>query len=154
MTNANSYFEIKGINENDFIRIDVNGLKFPLAKLDWDKNVLNSVIKLKVGAFSANLSTDLMTTDFEVFKRELKYLYDNLKGTATFEGIEADLTINIQGDGIGHLYAKCFLTDSFPYGNELKCEIGFDQTQIPEIIKQLEKITTEFPTSGELKIPN
>ena len=154
MRNSDSYFEIKGINENDFIRIDVNGLKYPLAELDWDKNVLDLVVKLNVGAFSANLSTDIMTTDFEVFKRELKYLYDNLKGTATFEGIEADLTINIQGDGIGHLYAKCFLTDSIADGNELNCEIGFDQTQIPELIKQLEKITTEFPTTGELKIPN
>ena len=154
MTNADSYFEIKGINENDFIRIDVNGLKFPSAELDWDRNVLDLAIKLKVGAFSANLSTDIMTTDFEIFKRELKYLYDNLKAAATLEGVGADLSLHIYGDGIGHLNAKCYMTDFFPDGNELKCEIRFDQTQIPELIKQVDKITTEFPTTGKLKIPN
>lgn len=152
MTNSNSYFEIKGNSDNDFIRIDVNGLNFPNAELDWDKNSLNSVIKFKVGAFSGNLVTDLMTTDFEIFKRELKILYDKLDAEATFEGIEGQITIHIKGDGIGHLYAKCFITDSSSDGNELNCEIGFDQTQIPELIKQLEKITTEFPTTGKLKI--
>lgn len=154
MTNTDSYFEIKGINENDFIRIDVGGLKFPNAELDWDKNALNSIVKLKVGAFSANLSTDLMTTDFEIFKREIEILYNNLNGTATFEGIEGNVSIHIKGDGIGHLSADCFITDFLPDGNELKCGIGFDQTQIPKLINQLEKITTEFPTTGDLKMPN
>jgi hypothetical protein len=152
MTNTDSYFEIKGINENDFIRIDVGGLNFPNAELDWDKNSLKAVVIFKVSAFSGNLVTYLMTTDFEIFKRELKILYDNLDGTANFEGIEGNITIHIKGDGIGHLYAKCFITDSFPDGNELNCEIGFDQTQIPELIKQLEKITTEFPTTGKMNI--
>jgi len=154
MTNSNLYFEIKGNVDDDFIRIDVNGLNFPNAELDWDKNSLNTGINLKVGAFSVNFVTDLMTTDFEIFKRELKILYNDLNGTATFEGIEAQVTIHIKGDGIGHLNAKCFVTDSFPDGNELNCEIGFDQTQIPVLIKQMEKITTEFPTTGKLNIPN
>jgi hypothetical protein len=154
MSNTDSYFQIKGINENDFIRIDVNGLKFPLAELDWDRNTLDSVVKLKVGGFSANLLTDLMTTDFKLFKRELEILYNNLNGTATFEGIEGDVLIHIKGDGIGYLSADCFLTDFLPDGNELKCGIGFDQTLIPKLIKQLEKITAEFLITGELKIPN
>ena len=41
--------------------------------------------------------------------------------------------------------------DNAGNGNKLEFEISFDQTQIPQIINQLEKITREFPKYGELK---
>jgi len=142
------------MDSGDFVRIDVNGLKYPNAELDWDRNWLSSVISVKAGAFSGKFKANLMTTDFEIFKRELKIVYKNLDRAATFEGIESQVTINIKGDGIGHLNAKCWLMDFAGTGNELKFEIDFDQTQIPELINQLERITAEFPTTGELKIKN
>ncbi|WP_111309759.1 WapI family immunity protein [Confluentibacter sediminis] len=149
MTNTNSYFEI---NDNvNFIRIDIIGLNFPDAELDWDKNSLNSMISVKVGAFSGKFKADLMTSDFEIFKRELKIVYSELNRGATFEGIESQVTIHIKGDGIGHLNAKCWLMDYAGTGNELKCEFDFDQTQLPKLIDQLENITSEYPTTGELK---
>jgi hypothetical protein len=152
--NKDLLLEINGNNEIDFIRI--NGIKFncPNATTDWDKNSLSSNIEIKVGAFSGNLTTDLRTADFEIFKRELKILYDNLDRTAVFEGFESQVIIHVKGDGIGHLIAKCFLSDYVIDGNELKCEIHFDQTQIPRLIDQLEKITNEFPTTGVEKIPD
>ena len=154
MMNKNLLFEINGNNGTDFIRIDEIRLNYPNAKTDRDKNSLNSKIDFKVGAFSGSLTTDLMTTDFELFKRELKILYENLDRTAVFEGIESQIIIHIKGDGIGHLIAKCFITDYVIDGNELKCEIRFDQTQIPKLIEQIEKITNEYPTTGDSKIPN
>jgi hypothetical protein len=154
MKNSKSYFEIKGNTNNNFVRININGLNHPNAELDWDRNWINSLVTFKVGAFTGNFSANLMTTDFEIFKRELKFLNENLKSSATFEGIESQVKINIKGDGIGHLTITCWLMDYVGTGNELNCELNSDQTQLPKLIKQLENITSEYPTTGELTIPN
>jgi len=59
--------------------------------------------------------------------------------------------IKIVGDGIGHLHAECEVMDYAGTGNKLELEINFDQTHIPKIINQLEKITNRSPKIGELK---
>ena len=153
MTNESTlYFEIR--DTENFIRIYVNGLNYPNAELDWDRNWVNTLVLVKAGAFNGEFKADSMTTDFEIFKKELKALYQNLDREATFKGIESQVTIRVQGDGIGHLKTECSLLDYAGTGNELKCELEFDQTQLPELIDQLEQITIAFPTTGELKIKN
>ncbi|MAB37481.1 MAG: hypothetical protein CL525_00215 [Aequorivita sp.] len=132
-------------DSENFVRIDIIGLNYPDAELDWDKNWINCLISVKAGAFSGKFNADLMTFDFKKFQEELKSLYKKLDGTANFTTLENQLNIKITGDGIGHFNAKCNLMDNSSFGNELCCEIDFDQTQIPELLNQLEKITAEFP---------
>ena len=150
MTNASeTYFEIKdGI---DFIRIDVLKQNFADAELDWDKNSVNCLISVKCGGFSGNFSADLMSSDFEIFKKELEIVYENLERSATFEGIESQVIIRVKGDGIGHLNTTCCLMDYAGTGNELNCELDFDQTELPRLIGQLDKITSEYKVFGKIK---
>ena len=86
-----------------------------------------------------------MTIDFERFKSELKHIYENLNGKAEFKTLESKVEICVKGDGFGHLNAVCKLTDKVGVGNELKFELDFDQTQIPKMLTELEKITQRFP---------
>ena len=149
MTDTNeTYFEIN--DGTDFIRIDVIKQNFPNTELDWDKNSVNCVISVKAGAFSGKFDADLMSTDFELFKKELEIVYENLNRTAIFEGIESQVTIRIEGDGIGHLKTRCWLGDYAGTGNELNCELNFDQTGLPKLIEQLDKITSEFKVYGKI----
>ena len=74
-----------------------------------------------------------------------------LNGIATFHTLESQVEIKIVGDGIGHLKAECEVMDYAGTGNKLVFEINFDQTHIPKILNQLEKITKKFPKIGELK---
>ncbi|MGG5487113.1 WapI family immunity protein [Gaetbulibacter sp. PBL-D1] len=143
MTNpVDIYFEIKdGVN---FLRIDVLKQNFPNSELDWDKNSLNCLVSVKCGRFSGDFNTDLMSTDFKTFKAELETLYENLDKTATFEGIENQVTIQVEGDGIGHLTAKCSLMDNAGIGNKLICEMNFDQTELPKLNQQLNKIISIY----------
>ena len=150
MTDATeTYFKIK--DGTDFIRIDVLKQNFPDAELDWDKNSVNCLISVKCGGFSGNFAADLMSSDFEIFKKELEIVYKNLDRSATFEGIESQVTIRIDGDGIGHLKTRCWLLDYVGIGNELKCELNFDQTELPNLIAELEKITSEYKVFGKIK---
>lgn len=149
MTDAiKTYFEIK--DGTDFIRIEVLKQNFPEGDLDWDRNSLNCDVLVQCGAFSGEFNADLMSWDFDIFKTELEYLYENLNRRAIFEGIESQITILVQGDGIGHLNTTCQIMDYAGNGNELNCELEFDQTQLPEIIGQLEKIMSEYKVYGRI----
>jgi hypothetical protein len=149
MNEETIFFEIS--ESGNFIRIDLIGFNHPNAELDWDKNWLKGLVKVKAGGFSGEFKADFMTVDFLSFKNELKKLYDKLNGVATFYTLESQVEIKIVGDGIGHLNAECEVMDNAGTGNKLEFEINFDQTHIPKIITQLEKITNRFPKIGELK---
>ncbi|MGV3696929.1 WapI family immunity protein [Flavobacterium sp.] len=138
--NENIFFEIK--EQTDFIRIEVVEQNFPDAELDWDKNSLKCLMSAKCGVFSGEFEADLMSVDFEIFKKELEIVYDNLNRSATFEGIERQVNIRVEGDGIGHLSVRFSLTDT--ENNQLKGNLSFDQTGLPLLIKQLENILSKY----------
>jgi hypothetical protein len=153
MTDSDTkYFELK--DSGDFIRIDLLKLTYPDAKLDWDNNWIKSNVRVKAGAFTGQFDIELMTTDFEKFKQELSRLYDKLDGTALFDTLEGQVVIKIKGDGIGHFEADCSVMDYAGTGNKLEFELNFDQTIIPELVRQLDTICKHYPISGDLKIKN
>jgi ribosome-associated toxin RatA of RatAB toxin-antitoxin module len=150
MTNEiETYFEIS--DNGNSIRIEVIESNYPNAEMDWDKNWVSSIVSVKAGAFSGKFNADLMTIDFADFKISLKKLYQKLDGTITFNTLEDQIEMKIIGDGIGHLRAECEVMDNAGVGNKLEFDIDFDQTHIPKLLNQLEKITTKFPVLGELK---
>ena len=147
------YFEIT--DGTDIIKIEPLKWTYADAELDWDKNCIHSQITIKGGAFSGQFYCDLMTTDFELFKRELKKTYDSLKGQAEFKTLEGQIKLKIEGDGLGHFTVDCDLTDEAGIGNKLHVAMAFDQTQIPYFVKQLDKIIKQFPIQGtELTVAN
>lgn len=147
------YFEIT--DGPDIIKVEPLKWTHTDAELDWDKNWIHSQITIKGGAFRGQFYCDLMTTDFELFKRELKKLYDSLKGRAEFKTLEGQIHIKIEGDGLGHFSVDCDVMDKAGIGNRLNVEMAFDQTQIPDFVRQLDKIVKQFPIQGtELKVVN
>jgi hypothetical protein len=149
MNEETTFFEI--CEGGNFIRIELIGFNHPNAELDWDKNWVKGFISVKAGGFFGEFKADFMTVDFVSFKNELTKLYEKLNGIATFNTLESQIEIKIVGDGIGHLKAEREVMDYAGTRNKLEFEINFDQTQIPKILNQLEKITNRFPKVGELK---
>ena len=127
----------------DIIKIQPLKWTYPDAELDSDKNWIQSKITVKLGAFRGEVYCELMTTDFELFKRQIKSLYNNLKGTASFKPIEQQIELKIEGDGIGHFIVDSEVMDDVGIGNRLISKITFDQTQIPLMVKQLNSIEGE-----------
>ncbi|MGF7081800.1 WapI family immunity protein [Mucilaginibacter sp. UYCu711] len=148
-TEEEVYFELS--DEDSFVRVSLNKYSYPESKNVYDKNWISSKIILRSGPFAATFAAEFMAVDFEKFKKELEYLYDHLDSSATFNGLERNLEIQIQGDGIGHLKAICNASDEPGYGRNFKFYIEFDQTQLMPLIRQLANILQSFPVIGEFR---
>ena len=142
INNDSTYFEISG--NGNFIRIELSNFNDLSTELGWSENWIKVIVHVKAGGFSGNFRADLTTWEFLTFKKELIILYQKLTGSATFDTLEKQVVIKVSGDGIGHLKAECILEDQAGFGNRLNLEIDFDQTFLPELIRQLEKITDKF----------
>jgi hypothetical protein len=148
-----TYFEIT--DGPDIIKIEPLQWTHQNADNDWDRNWIRSHVTVKGGAFGGQFSCDLFSSDFELFKRELKRAYKNLKLSATFKTIEGQIEIKCVGDGLGHFEVDCKAMDEAGTGNELNLTLSFDQTAIPGLVRQLDKITKTFPIQGtELNVRN
>ena len=144
------YFEIT--DAGDLIRIEPFHLTNPKAQLDWDRNWIKTKVTVKGGVFSGEFVGEFMTTDFEIFKRQLKKLDQDFNATATFQPLEQQLTLKIKGDGLGHFDVDCEAAPQSHLGQTLTFSMNFDQTYIKELVKQLDKITKAFPINGDFEI--
>lgn len=140
------FFELE--EGENFLRISVIGFAHPDAELDWDRNWLTSNLTLKAGGFLGKFDCELMTTDFIRFKEQLSKLYEKMNGNAFFDTREEQVAIKIEGDGLGHFRADCTAIDFPGTGNKLEFELNFDQTAIPDLIRQLDSIIHTFPKTG------
>lgn len=147
------YFEI--FDAGDFVRLEPIELIKYNSDVDWDKNWIKTKVTIKGGKFSGQYLGDFMTIDFEKFKQELSILYNNLQGIANFNDLESYLELKITGDGIGHFEVDVKACDQ-PGVNasELTFTMGFDQTEIKELVNQLDRITKQFPITGDFNIKN
>jgi hypothetical protein len=145
------YFEL--FDAGDFVRLEPMELIKYDSDIDWDQNWVKTKVTIKGGKFTGQYSGDFMTVDFEKFKQELSRLYDNLKGTANFNDLEGYIELKITGDGIGHFEVDVKACDQ-PGVNasELTFTMGFDQTELKELVNQLDRITKQFPITGDFKI--
>lgn len=145
------YFEL--VDAGDIVRLEpIELIKYD-SDIDWDKNWVKTQVTVKGGKFSGQYTGEFMTVDFEKFKQELSRLYNNLKGTANFNDLEGYLELKINGDGIGHFEVQVkACAQPGINGSELTFEMAFDQTDLKELTNQLDRITKQFPISGDLRI--
>ena len=145
------YFEL--FDAGDLVRLEPLEFINYDSDIDWDKNWVKTQVTVKGGKFSGQYSGEFMTIDFEKFKQELSRLYNNLKGTSSFNDIEGYIELKINGDGLGHFNVEVKACDKPGiYGSELSFTMAFDQTELKELVNQLDRITKQFPIEGDVKI--
>jgi hypothetical protein len=143
------------ITNNDFLRIEPLKQMYPNSETDWDRNIILSKITIKAGGFQGEYNASLMIADFENLRKELSKLYDNLDGYTDFYCIDEYISLYIKGDGIGHFSINCTAIDEPGVNqNELKFNLYFDQTQISDLLTQLDLILKEYTILGKLNIKN
>jgi hypothetical protein len=149
---SNIYFEI--FDGGDIIRIEPLNAVSENSNVDRDINSITSKITVKGGGFSGEFVADIMTSDFELLKRDLRNLVKNFNGRARFEPLERQLLMDIKGDGLGHFEVNCVAHDHPVHGGTLTFSLNFDQTEINRLINELEIITKQFPIKGDSIINN
>ena len=147
------YFEL--FDAGDLVRLEPIELIEYNSKIDWDNNWVKTKVTVRGGKFSGQYSGEFMTVDFEKFKQDLSRLYDNLKGSANFNDVEGFLELKIKGDGIGHFEVQVKACDQPGVnGSELTFAMAFDQTELKELVNQLDRIIKQFPINGDFQINN
>ena len=142
------YFRI-GIGDDNYLTVKPLYRPYDQCQDYWDGNWVTSQITIRVGGFYGNITASLRTDEFFHFKEELSKLYAALKGQASFSSMENWLTIQVEGDGLGHFEAQCVVLDEVGVGNRLHFRLNFDQTELPQIIKNLEEVLHVFPVRGK-----
>ncbi len=128
-----------GTDAGDHVIVEIDGR--PDERDDW----LDATISVHAGAFSATIHATLVTCDFPRFRPRLEELYKTLSGSATFATIERQLQITCVGNDRGGIAIDGIAQERVGDGNELRFRFDIDQTDLPNIIAQLQQIEVEFP---------
>lgn len=129
-------FRLATEREHVIVRVYVDDALDAADPIDW----VAADITVAAGAFSGTYAANLTARDFPPFRRELSLLHQRLHGTATFETLEDQLRIEVEGDSKGHMLARCEATDAAGTGNELRFRIEFDQTELAPTLRGLDAI--------------
>lgn len=136
-----------GTDAGDHVIVEIDGR--PDDRDDW----LSATISVHAGAFSATIDATLVTCDFPRFRTQLEALYKTLSGSAAFDTIERQLEINCVGNERGGIAVDGFVQDRVGDGNELRFRFEIDQTYLPKIIAELQRIESDFPNKIHPSFP-
>ena len=100
-------------------------------------------VKVYAGGFEGTISDYASIGHLISFADELEHLYQELRGTAVFGTIDGKFSVEILGDGKGHIRAKFDVMDDIA---RLKFDADFDQTFLPNLIKQIRAIPSTYLT--------
>lgn len=130
--------------EHEFICLNVIHLSYLNARDVFDRSWLSTTTNVKIGCFSGTINDQCVRVEELLnFQNELSNLYKTCSGTAYFSTIENWLSFEIKGDGRGHFSCRGKITDNNE--NTLSFNIELDQTFLPKILNNLNKIITIYP---------
>jgi hypothetical protein len=138
-----------GHSEHEFILLDIISCSYPNSNDSYDGNWLDAKAIVKVGGFTGTVGGQLRTDELASFQTELANLYKSLSGSAKLVALEGWLSFEITGDGMGHFSCTGEVMDGFIQGNTLSFNLNIDQTFLPEILKNLEKVENSLTIQNE-----
>ncbi|ULU26768.1 WapI family immunity protein [Dyella terrae] len=127
------------------LRMDVLGYEREPAGEYFDDNWLSVAVELKAGGFTGFFSASFLTSEIEAFHGEAAKLYDSLTGQAKFRTLEEQLSLDLVGDGRGHIRLTGRAADQPGIGNTLAFSFAFDQTQLQSSVQGLAQLLKIFP---------
>jgi len=137
-----------GQSERERVEIDV--LRYERAPIGeyYDDNWLTVEIRVQAGGFHGKAKAAIIADDLVRFATELRPLFETLSGSAKFASMEDQLNLRLVGDGKGHIELHGEIADRAGIGNRLHFSLQFDQSQLGASIRELERVTTQFPARG------
>ena len=131
------------------VLLDVKGRKEPTAEDYWEANWLVVGMTVEMGHWRGRFDVDLRAEEFERFLLELRHLYEQLDSVAEFATMERWLSLRLEGDGLGHIKVAGEARDRPGSEDRLLFTTGLDQTDLAELIHELQAVVAEFPVRGE-----
>ncbi len=148
MDDVTAEFNLGG-DAAEFLNVAVRHRELPAHNDYWDGNWLSCEIRVAVGRFKGRVDAALRAEDFVGFLEEVRQLQKSLNGRADFTTLEGWLSVEMIGDGRGHLTVNCTLLDQPGIGNRLMFKLNMDQTHLPTVIAGLERIVSVHQVRGK-----
>jgi hypothetical protein len=128
-------------------RIEIDVLRYERAAVGehFDDNWLTTQIRVRAGGFRGQADASILTSELVHFLAQLRSLQEELRGTAEFSTLEEQLSLRLMGDGLGHIELVGAIADLPGICNRLNFTLQFDQSQLSTSIRDLEKVTAQFP---------
>jgi len=124
-------------NHSEFVAIEIRNRR---AIDKW----VNCDVEVRVKGFRASISAEFEDRDFLRFENELRTLYDKLSGTARLWPRDEQLTLTLQGNGLGRIEVNGSAWYVACYGSKLEFEFEIDQSYLPAVLHQLSEIDKAF----------
>jgi hypothetical protein len=139
-----------GQTEQERIEVDVLGYeRAPIGEYH-DDNWLRVELRVQAGGFCGKAAAAIFTDELIRFASELHLLFETLSGSAEFTTMEGQLNLRLVGDGKGHIELCGEVADRAGIGNRLHFALQFDQSQLGMSVRELERVTSQFPVRGSL----
>ena len=134
-----------GQSEQERIEVDVQHYERAPVGEYYDDNWLTTQVRVRAGGFRGNVDAAILTVELVAFVARLRQLHNTLHGAADFSTLEEQLHLRVTGDGKGHMELVGDVADQPGIGNRLHFRLQFDQSQLEESIRELERVTSAFP---------
>jgi hypothetical protein len=131
------------------LTLEVKQRLFPNSEHTSDRNMLAVNATVVAGRFRGFLEAGVRVQEIESLRIKLRDMYKRLGGEWHQEFLEPWLDLRFKGDGLGHFVMICVADDQPGTGNELRFNVAFDQTEIPEMLAALDEVMSNIPGSPE-----
>lgn len=132
----------------DHLLVRVLDRSHPASTDYWDGNWIRSLVVVRVGPFEGEYRCELRTDELSRLHDDLARLYGQLGGRAGLATLDGYLGFDVEGDGLGHFTIEGEATDDPGAGRSLSFRLEIDQTQLAEVVGQLEATVRQFPVLG------
>ena len=134
-----------GHSERERIEVDVLSYEHAPVGEPFDDNWLRVDIRVQAGGFRGSVSAAILTGDLVAFASQLRPLFETRSGSAQFSTMEGQLSLRLVGDAKGHIELLGEVSDKAGIGNRLHFKLDFDQSQLGASLRELDKVTSQFP---------
>lgn len=149
MSNVNQQLDMPsfafGGEERERIEVSVHAYERAPVGDYYDDNWVRASVVVSVGSFSGNYDAAFLTSDFAAFREALRELHQSLTGVASFSTLEEQLSLQLAGDGLGHVLLKGIALDAPGTGNRLEFELALDQSYLLSALEGVDEIVSIFP---------
>jgi hypothetical protein len=150
--NQNIEAEMRGQNDPD---ISVGGLmlwihnrQFPDSTDYWDGNWVNSTARMSANGARVEVAAPFIHLgEIRRWHEEITKLSETLSGTAELAPMEPELKVAMRCDSLGHVTVEVEMTPNV-ISQKHWFEFEIDQSYLPALVKDLERVLEEFPVRG------
>jgi hypothetical protein len=134
-----------GGEERERVQVLVYGYERAPVGDYYDDNWLSVEVQINAGAFTGSFQATFLTEELTSFLEELRVLHSTLRGKASFTTMEGQLSLELEGNGMGHINLLGKTSDQPGIGNQLQFQLSLDQTQLQDSLQSLEALVKKYP---------